>query len=188
MRYLPNLISLSRIAGTLLLAWLIYLELINNLGWLLLVLFLTDWLDGFVARQFNWTSKSGAVLDSTADMFLTLVALCSIWVFHPAVLIDHGWVAGSVVALWTLVHCFAVFRYARLASFHTLLGRLGNILWGMFTVSLYFVGVQLWLYYATGAICILGALETLVMVSLIDKWTPNQRGGLVAYLRDHRTK
>ncbi len=35
----------------------------------------SDWLDGFIARQFNQTSKFGAFIDPVADKFIVITAL-----------------------------------------------------------------------------------------------------------------
>jgi cardiolipin synthase (CMP-forming) len=92
---LPNLISLGRIAGTPVFAWLL-------LGageryaaaWLLGFLGATDWLDGWVARRSGTVSELGKVLDPVADRILIVAAAV-------AVLIDGSfprWLAAAVLA------------------------------------------------------------------------------------------
>lgn len=74
MRHLPNLICLLRIA----LIWPTIEALQDNHFWTALVLVavcaVSDGLDGWLAKRFNWTSHLGTILDPLADKLL-LVAL-----------------------------------------------------------------------------------------------------------------
>jgi len=63
----PNLISMASIGAMA----LIFLAL-DNLWWVLLVTFLSiwlDWMDGIVARQYNRVGQYGYWVDTTADRF-----------------------------------------------------------------------------------------------------------------------
>lgn len=46
---------------------------------------LTDWLDGYVARRFNQTSKFGEFLDPVADKLMVSVTLVLLTQYHPTV-------------------------------------------------------------------------------------------------------
>jgi cardiolipin synthase len=74
MRHLPNLICLVRI----LLIWPTIDALVSGYYWTALVLVavcaVSDGLDGWLAKRFNWTSHLGRILDPLADKLL-LVAL-----------------------------------------------------------------------------------------------------------------
>jgi cardiolipin synthase len=74
MRHLPNLICLVRI----LLIWPTIDALVSADYWTALVLVaicaVSDGLDGWLAKRFNWTSHLGKILDPLADKLL-LVAL-----------------------------------------------------------------------------------------------------------------
>ncbi len=70
---LPNVISIVRLGGVPLFLWLILVPEAD--GWALLVLMLSgisDYLDGYLARRLNQTSKLGAVLDPVADRLYIL--------------------------------------------------------------------------------------------------------------------
>lgn len=74
LRQIPNLLTLLRIALVLPFAWFVYL---NNFNSALLVFFiagLSDAVDGFLARQFNWRSRFGAMADPAADKLLLVTA------------------------------------------------------------------------------------------------------------------
>jgi len=79
-RDIPNVISVLRI---LLVLPVIYLLLHNRFREAMLLFFVagvSDALDGFLARQFDWRSRLGGILDPLADKFLLVsVFLCLGW-------------------------------------------------------------------------------------------------------------
>jgi cardiolipin synthase (CMP-forming) len=71
-RHLPNLICLVRLA----LVWPVAAALAAGNFWLALGLFVvaavSDGLDGYLAKRFNWTSELGKFLDPMADKLLLM--------------------------------------------------------------------------------------------------------------------
>jgi cardiolipin synthase (CMP-forming) len=94
MRHLPNLICLLRIA----LIWPILAALHAGEPLLALALFIagaiSDGLDGYLAKRFNWTSDLGRFLDPLADKLLLVV------VFVQCAWLDlvPWWLTATVVA------------------------------------------------------------------------------------------
>jgi cardiolipin synthase len=103
LRWLPNAISISRIA---LILPILVLFVNDEFGWAL-GLFglaaLSDGIDGFIAKKFNWHSRLGAFLDPAGDKLLlawsygTLAFLghIPIWLAVIVILRDVIIVAGS---------------------------------------------------------------------------------------------
>lgn len=67
----------------------------------------TDWLDGFLARRLNQTSKFGAFLDPVADKLIVAVALvllvgryASVWMTIPAAVIVCREITISALREW----------------------------------------------------------------------------------------
>jgi CDP-diacylglycerol--glycerol-3-phosphate 3-phosphatidyltransferase len=98
MRSLPNIMTISRIIGSLTVPFLIVVNTpkMRLLAFILFVMAaFTDWLDGYLARQLNASTSLGRMLDPVADKLLVagiLLALASTdnwgWImFIPAVLI-----------------------------------------------------------------------------------------------------
>jgi cardiolipin synthase (CMP-forming) len=87
LRHLPNLICLVRIA----LVVPVVNALVAGRYELALVLFgvaaISDGLDGFLAKRFNWTSRLGKILDPLADKLLLV-----------AVFVTASW--GNLVPWW----------------------------------------------------------------------------------------
>ena len=105
MRHLPNLICLVRLA----LIWPIATALHGGRYGLALALFMlaavSDGLDGYLAKRFNWISDLGKVLDPAADKLLlvtvfvesTWLGLVPWWVTAAAVARDVMIALGAVV-------------------------------------------------------------------------------------------
>ena len=75
-KHIPNLITLFRLLFCpIIIIYVIYLNnlklISNNLSaFILLIIFLTDFLDGFLARKLNSKSYLGAMLDGLADKII----------------------------------------------------------------------------------------------------------------------
>jgi Phosphatidylglycerophosphate synthase len=74
MRHTPNIISFIRICLIPFFVWNMLNERFLPAGVILVCSGVSDALDGFLARRFNWMSKLGKVLDPAADK-LTQVAV-----------------------------------------------------------------------------------------------------------------
>lgn len=77
---LPTLLTWARIVAIPLIVGVFYLDIAPGLQNLLatslfVLVALTDWLDGYLARKLNQTSSFGAFLDPVADKFLVCAAL-----------------------------------------------------------------------------------------------------------------
>jgi cardiolipin synthase len=72
----PNLISMARLAGVPLFLWLVIGPQADV--WALVVLMVagfSDWLDGYLARRLDQTSRLGEILDPVADRLYILAAV-----------------------------------------------------------------------------------------------------------------
>jgi CDP-diacylglycerol--glycerol-3-phosphate 3-phosphatidyltransferase len=185
-RWLPNAITVARLASVPILAYLAYSKMEGPFIALLTAALLSDVLDGWVARKFSAVSALGASLDSLADILLVLVIVYAIWPLHPYVYTAHGWVILAVVVLWTVAHAASLLRYGRLASFHTRLIRTGIFAFSLFALVLFVFGFLPWLLYLAAFICALGAIEHFIMLYLLPEWTPNLNGGIAEALKKRR--
>jgi cardiolipin synthase (CMP-forming) len=102
--WLPNAISLMRIA---LVAPILILLLDEQYTWALLLFCVagfSDGLDGYLAVRFDWSTRLGGLLDPTADkllvtgLFITLawIDLIPVWLAAIVILRDVVIVAGAI--------------------------------------------------------------------------------------------
>jgi len=166
LRYLPNLICLTRIA----LIWPILLALaVHAYGWAAVcfaVAGVSDLLDGWLAKRFGWTSELGKWLDPVADKCLLItVFVAAAW----AGLVPR-WLTAVVVARDVMIalgaltylawlgplegHPTAASKLNTLVQMAFLLGTLMFYAIGFPTVPLLLLGV--WVTLATTVVSGLG--------------------------------
>lgn len=107
---IPNILTLTRIAVIPVFVVVFFLPF----SWahpvsaaIFAVAAFTDWLDGYLARKLNQTSRFGAFLDPVADKLMVAVALIllvnvqqSIWLALPAIVIIGREIAISALREW----------------------------------------------------------------------------------------
>lgn len=115
MRHIPNILSTIRI---ILVGVFIYTFLKGfYVGSVIIYVsaFLTDLLDGYLARRFDWTSKIGKVLDPLADkLMLVAVLACfySIGKLNKWILIVIACVEFIMIAVSAILYFHKVVVYA----------------------------------------------------------------------------
>jgi phosphatidylglycerophosphate synthase len=184
---LPNSISLLRVLSIPVLLYLAFAGHASAFAALYVLALCSDLADGWLARRLGVVSPTGALLDSVADILLTLAVLCGIWLVHPAVYQADGRVIYTVVGAWLLAHCASLWRYGRLASFHTWLIRIGIGAFHLFALVLFVLGYQPSLLYLAGFLSLLGVVEHFVLLAALPQWTPDIPGGIFHLLRHRRS-
>lgn len=186
--WLPNSISLARLACVPLLLWLAVAGHANTYAVILVLALASDLLDGWLARRLQVVSRLGALLDSIGDMALSLAILWGIWWLHPAVFGQDGWIIYGLLLAWLVAHCASMLRYGRLASYHTWLIRIGITVFNFFAVVLFVVDYFPWLLYFSACLSLLGVIEHFLLLKLLPQWTPNIPGGIFAIWRQRSGK
>lgn len=104
MKHIPNILSSLRIVMVGVFAWLFcsaYPDHPMRYWWALgvfVLAFLTDVLDGFLARTFNWITPVGKLLDPFADKLMAITALVVILI-AKAQQHDLFWIYFALVIL-----------------------------------------------------------------------------------------
>lgn len=115
----PNLICLARIFGSL---WLIVLACQYRLEpfvILFVILNISDWLDGPIARLLRQTSDFGARLDSISDAFLYGALLFGMLRLKFEVMMAEWPWWGMVILSYSLTCLVSLAKFGRLPSYHT---------------------------------------------------------------------
>ena len=107
---IPNIITLARIALVPVFILIFFLPFHWSYFWAAAIFTLagvTDWVDGYLARRLNQTSKLGAFLDPVADKLMVSAALillvemhASAWLAIPAIVIIGREIAISALREW----------------------------------------------------------------------------------------
>ena len=125
MKFLPNVISTLRIAGSI---SLLFCDVKGGAFWTLYGLCgLSDILDGWLARKLHAESKTGAVLDSVADIIF--VVCCAARLLQVLEIPVWLWTWAGVIVFIKVVNQVSVLVVCKRLCFpHTLANKLTGIL------------------------------------------------------------
>ena len=128
---LPTLLTWARIVAIPLIVGVFYLGLEPGLQNLLatvlfVVVALTDWADGYLARRLNMTSSFGAFLDPVADKFLVCAALLVLVHLNRVHALVAFVIIGREIAISALREWMAQIGASRSVAVH-MLGKLKTI-------------------------------------------------------------
>ena len=137
---LPNFLSLYRLLSFPL---VMYFAVSGNerlFAVFLIINFLTDALDGIIARMFRLQTELGARLDALADVGMYICAITGVFVFKAADFAAHllslyvyiGTFAGSVL--------ISVLKFMRFPRLHLYSSKIGGYLQGIFFFVLFVFG------------------------------------------------
>lgn len=84
---LVNLITFSRFIGSILIPIIYFKCGVKSLGLLILILFLTDMLDGFLSRKLKVETFLGGLMDAVSDKLFAFVLLGLLTYYYPVILI-----------------------------------------------------------------------------------------------------
>ena len=125
MTQLPNIITLLRIAGSL---SLLLCDVMGVAYWIIYGLCgISDIADGWLARKLKCVTRTGALLDSVAD--ICFVACCA-WKLLPILELPQWlWLwAGIIVAIKVVNQLSALVMYGRCCFPHTLANKWAGFL------------------------------------------------------------
>ena len=129
---LPNIITAFRFLGAL---GLLFFDVKATAFWVIyFACGVSDMLDGYLARKLHCESKTGALLDSLAD--LVFVVCCCYKLMPLLVLPKWLWIwAGAIVAIKIINQISALVMYKKCCFPHTIANKVTGVL--------LFVGVPL---------------------------------------------
>jgi cardiolipin synthase len=96
---IPNLLSLTRLAIAPYLFWALWRGHFDAALAAIMVAGVTDGLDGYLARRFKVSSRTGEVLDPIADKVLLSCAFVALWLNGSV----EGWLASIVLGRDALI-------------------------------------------------------------------------------------
>jgi len=174
---LVNWLSFFRILAFPVLVLLVLVNYVHIFKWLLLVTFLTDAADGFLARRLKATTTLGAKLDSIGDDLTIAASLVGMLFFYHTFLMEQILIVVMLFALFFVQIGFALNRYGKLTSFHTYVAKLAAVSQGTFFLAAFFFNQPyLILFYITSVITALELLEETLIVIVLPKWRTDVKG------------
>jgi CDP-diacylglycerol--glycerol-3-phosphate 3-phosphatidyltransferase len=175
--FIVNGITGWRIAMAPLVVFLAFDQRLELFKWFLAVSFMTDAVDGFLARKFNVTSKRGAILDSIGDDLTVGAAIVGMFVFKMDFILQQRPLLLTLTVLYVTQLCLALIRYHKMTSFHTWLAKIAAILQGIFLLLLFFLpGPVHLIFYIMASVTLLDLVEEIILVIVLRRWQADVKG------------
>lgn len=175
--YIVNGITAYRLITAPLLLLLIFNKVPDLFKWLLAVSFLTDAVDGFLARKYHVTSIVGSMLDSIADDLTVFVALVGMIVFKPEFIRQEILLLLLLLLLFIIQTGLAIRKYGKITSFHTYAAKVATILQAIFMVLFFLLPDPIYiLFYSTILITGMELVEEIIIMFWLPQWEANVKG------------
>jgi cardiolipin synthase len=180
---LPTLLTWARIVAIPLIVGVFYLDLHQSTRNLIatvlfIVVALTDWADGYLARKLNQTSSFGAFLDPVADKFLVCASLLILVQFDRVGAFIAFVIIGREIAISALREWMAQIGASRSVAVH-MLGKVKTTVQMIAIPLLLFDGVLFGVIdtrvWGTGLIWIAAVLTIWSMIYYLQKALPEIR-------------
>lgn len=184
-----NLITAYRIVTFPLLIFLLIIHQFTIFKWLLLASFMTDAIDGYLARKYNATSILGAKLDSIGDDLTVLAAVAGLLSVQPDFIEKELMLILILAGVFLIQLICSLVKYKKISSFHTYLAKTAAVVTAIFLLSIYFFEKILYpLFYASYIITSLELLEEIIIVFILPEWKANVKGVYWILKRKSRIK
>jgi CDP-diacylglycerol--glycerol-3-phosphate 3-phosphatidyltransferase len=153
----------------------------------LLISYLTDAIDGFLARKLNLTSARGSQLDSLGDQLTLIAGLSGLLVFETDFIRENLLIITVAFVPYLIQMGIAFKKYGKATAFHTYLAKASAVLQSVFIVWALWFGPVYWLFYIMIIVGILETVEEIGLIFMYDAWVADVKGYFWA-LRDPRRK
>lgn len=164
--WIPTLLSIARIPGSVI---VLCLAIFVGRGWFVaayLVLVVTDWIDGPLARWLKSTTPAGAKLDTVGDVMLSVAAMLGCgWLKREVMIQEWPWLA-AVAASYAASGLVSLVKFGRWPSYHT---RIAKLVWPVVIAAVIATlwDWSLWPLRVAAGIVTLGNLEAIAITVLL---------------------
>lgn len=159
MKNIANIITFTRILSAFLMVLVVPMA---GVFWILYIYcFISDILDGYIARKKNIVSAEGAILDSAADTIFFCVVLFSVvrTLVLPQWLL---WGTGFIALIRVAGYMIGFIKYQSFTSLHTWLNKLTGFLLCLSPLLLVVIDLNI-LGIMIGGIALVSAIEELII-------------------------
>lgn len=170
-RHLPLICILYRFSAGPTLLWAACQGYQSLFVSLFVLAFVSDVIDGMIARRLQIVTAGLREADSRADLCLYLCVIAAIWLVYPQVLREFGVPLAIAIAAQCLQWITSLLKYGRLASYHSYSAKFWGISLAIATVSLFAFDYAGLPFLATLIIGTLHNLEEVAMTVILPNWT-----------------
>lgn len=171
---LPNLLTGSRFLFAPVLLWLAWFGHGQAFLVLLALTFVTDALDGLVARLTNQVTHFGAQLDSWADLITYLTVGFGTWWLWRDIVHREDIYVYVIIACFLIPLTYSYLKFGKSASYHTWLAKLSAVSVAIAIYPLFLADIA-WPFRLAVAIYIITAIEQIAITAILSEPYSNVR-------------
>ena len=145
-------------------------------AWLLLISYLTDAIDGFLARKLKISSPRGSQLDSFGDQVTLIIGLIGLFYFETEFIRANLIFIIIVFIPYIVQMIIAYTKYGKATAFHTYLAKISAIMQSVFIIWSLFFSPNYTLFYIMIGIGILETIEEITLIFMLDQWASDIKG------------
>ncbi|WP_242084610.1 CDP-alcohol phosphatidyltransferase family protein [Aestuariivivens sediminis] len=168
--------SFYRIAVAPLLLILIGLDFRLAFSWVLLISYITDAIDGYLARKLKITSPRGSQLDSFGDQITLIVGLIGLFYFETDFITANMTLILIAFIPYIIQMLFAYLKYGKATAFHTYFAKLSAVIQSVFILWSLFFSPEYVLFYTMIVIGVLETIEEITLIFLYKEWASDVKG------------
>jgi len=131
--------------------------------------FLSDLFDGWLARRRHETSALGAKLDSWGDLVMYVTLAAGLWWLRPELIYREAPFVAVAIVSYVLPTFIGLAKFGRLTSYHTWGDKLSSILMGVASVLL-LVWETGWLFRVAVVVLALAEIEEIAITVRLKHW------------------
>lgn len=171
-----NLLTVYRIIITPFLIVLLFQES-EAFKWFLISAFITDALDGFLARRFKVTTQLGAKLDSVADDCLFVLSVAAVIYLYPQILFENLYIILGLICIFLVKMLLLYVKHDKFISgLHTYLTKTAAFMQAVFFLHCIFFQPGNVLFYVMVGFTMVAMVEEIIIICSSKELRPNTKG------------
>ena len=177
--------SFYRVAAAPFLILLIWMDARLLFASFLLISYLTDAIDGYLARKLKITSPRGSQLDSFGDQITLVIGLIGLFVFEKEFIKTNLVLIIIAFVPYIIQMLIAYYKYGKATAFHTYFAKISAIIQSAFILWSLFFSPEYSLFYIMIGFGLLETFEEITLIFMYTNWASDVKGIYWA-LRDKR--
>jgi CDP-diacylglycerol--glycerol-3-phosphate 3-phosphatidyltransferase len=169
---IPNALAAFRLVGSAVLIGLTLAGITRPFVPIMVLLLMSDWLDGKLAILWKQQTIFGARLDSVADAAMYAALLFgAFWLKWEFVKQEWIWIAAVLVS-YAVTMGAGLLKYGRMPSYHTRAAKTSWLLVGIAMVVVFANG-PVWPFRLAMFVAVLTNIEATIMTTMLPRWHTN---------------
>lgn len=183
LKTVPNQLTAARLVLIPVMWVLAFLKLPFYIGFGIFISFITDVLDGHIARRLNQVSESGSKFDSLADNLLIPSGLVWLWLFRPGIYLENTLFCSLAITVYFSSLLLGAVKFKRFANLHLYSTKAAGVAMYLFmSIALIMDHYSPPLFYIAVIMFIASSTETLLL-QLVCLYVDEHMGSLLLVLQ-----